>query len=409
MIIVIILISVSILVLLWYSNTAKSNVRNIDAKFSIKDPAVKVELVAEGLDYPTSMTFLGPSDFLVMENQKGTVQRIVNGDMLSEPILTVNVTDEVERCMCGIATKNISDSVTFVFTYFTEAERGKLPGERLYRYQLINNSLLTPKLLVDIPATPKHTERHAGGAILINGDILYLTTGNDDGLRGTLAQNQINGKPVDGTSGILRMTLDGKPVYSNGILGNSSLLNLYYAYGIRNSYGLDMDPMTGNLWDTENGPDYGDEINLVEPGFNSGSDKIHGFSHAGYSLDNLVDFGGKGKYSDPEFEWGNSLGPTAIKFFNSDKLGGQYENDLFVADVIYGRIYHFDLNSARTELILKGHLEDKKSDTDKEAELQDLIFGKIDGGVTDLEINPYDGYLYVVAYGQGKIFKIVHS
>lgn len=115
------------------------------------------------------------------------------------------------------------------------------------------------------------------------------------------------------------------------------------------------------------------------------------------------------KYSDPEFEWGNSLGPTAIKFFNSDKLGGQYENDLFVADVIYGRIYHFDLNSARTELILKGHLEDKKSDTDKEAELQDLIFGKIDGGVTDLEINPYDGYLYVVAYGQGKIFKIVHS
>jgi glucose/arabinose dehydrogenase len=42
-------------------------------------------------------------------------------------------------------------------------------------------------------------------------------------------------------------------------------LNMYYAYGIRNSFGLDFDPLTGNLWDTENGPEYGDEINLVEP------------------------------------------------------------------------------------------------------------------------------------------------
>ena len=56
-----------------------------------------------------------------------------------------------------------------------------------------------------------------------------------------------------------------------GILGNTYPLNLYYAYGIRNSFGMDFDPVTGKLWDTENGPDYGDEINLVEPGFNSGT------------------------------------------------------------------------------------------------------------------------------------------
>ena len=53
-------------------------------------------------------------------------------------------------------------------------------------------------------------------------------------------------------------------------------LNRYFAYGIKNSFGIDFDPLTGNLWDTENGPDYGDEINLVEPGFNSGWKKIHG-------------------------------------------------------------------------------------------------------------------------------------
>ena len=73
----------------------------------------------------------------------------------------------------------------------------------------------------------------------------------------------------DGRSGILRITQDGKAV-GDGILGLIDPLNIYYAYGIRNSFGIDFDPVTGNLWDTENGPEYGDEINLVKPGFNSG-------------------------------------------------------------------------------------------------------------------------------------------
>ena len=60
------------------------------------------------------------------------------------------------------------------------------------------------------------------------------------------------------------------------IIGDEDPLNKYYAYGIRNSFGIDFDPVTGKLWDTENGPGYGDEINLVEPGFNSGWSKVQG-------------------------------------------------------------------------------------------------------------------------------------
>ena len=78
-------------------------------------------------------------------------------------------------------------------------------------------------------------------------------------------------------SGILRLTQDGK-IVDKGILSDSMPLRLYYAYGIRNSFGLNFDPITGFLWDTENGPQDGDEINLVEPGFNSGWNKIYGFS-----------------------------------------------------------------------------------------------------------------------------------
>ena len=57
---------------------------------------------------------------------------------------------------------------------------------------------------------------------------------------------------------------------SSGILGDETPLNLYYAYGVRNSFGINFDPITGNLWHTENGPGEGDEINFVESGFNSG-------------------------------------------------------------------------------------------------------------------------------------------
>jgi glucose/arabinose dehydrogenase len=56
-----------------------------------KDPNLKLELLAQGLKSPTSMAFLGPNDILVVEKETGTVQRIVNGKMLPQPLLQVPV------------------------------------------------------------------------------------------------------------------------------------------------------------------------------------------------------------------------------------------------------------------------------------------------------------------------------
>jgi aldose sugar dehydrogenase len=406
----------------------------------INDPLLKVEEVVRGLDLPTTMAFLGPDDILVLEKDKGTVQRIVNGIMLPEPLLDVNVATSIERCMCGIAvSKSNNIGSTYVFLYFTEAEvldseditLGKDPlGNRVYRYELVNNKLINPVLLLDLPAIPG--PRHNGGAIIIGPDNnLYIPIGDVDGTgKGdaseTKAQNYGDGIEPDGRSGILRITQDGKPVggvgggdgaAAAGILGDSSSfpLNLYYAYGIRNSFGFDFDPVSGNIWDTENGPGdgpgEGDEINLVEPGFNSGWQEVHGMSSiaGNFNPSDLVSFEGKGKYSDPEFAWIETVGPTALKFFNSDKLGMQYVNDMFVGDVHFGNIYHFDLTEARTELVLGGLLADKVADSDSELEEAadggGIIFAKDFGGITDLEVGP-DGYLYVVSIGQGAIYRI---
>ncbi|MFZ0696091.1 MAG: PQQ-dependent sugar dehydrogenase [Nitrososphaeraceae archaeon] len=401
---------------------------------NIRDSNLMVENVAEGLEFPTSIAFLGPNDILVLEKEKGTVQRIINGKMLPQPLLDVNVATSQERCMCGIAILKQIPGHTYVFLYYTEADladaedvsEGKDPvGNRLYRYELVNDKLVNPKLILDLPATPG--PRHNGGAIVIGPDNnLYIPIGDVDGSHKegefeTETQNYPDGAEPDGRGGILRVTLDGEPVSNSGIIGDETPLNLYYAYGVRNSFGINFDPITGNLWDTENGPGESDEINLVEPGFNSGWVQVQGMASSSnnnniesedennrdFASGNLVDFDEKGKYSDPEFVWSITLGPTAIIFLHSEKLGELYQNDIFVGSIVTGNIYHFELNQDRTQFVLTGELEDKIAETRETGE-QDIVFGEGFAGISDLEVGP-DGYLYVVSLGQGKIFRIVPS
>jgi glucose/arabinose dehydrogenase len=223
----------------------------------------------------------------------------------------------------------------------------------------------------------------------------------------TKAQNVKDGPAPDGRGGILRITFDGDVIDGKGILGDESPLNKYYAYGLRNSFGIGFDPLTGNLWDTENGQSTHDEINLVKPSFNSGWKVIQGPSSfkKDFDTNELEDFGGKGEYRDPEFGWFDAIAPTSVLFFNSDKLGDEYDNDLFVGSVKNGTLYHFDLNEDRTHLDLDGPLADKIADTS--AELQDVIFANKLGIITDLEVGP-DGNMYVLAdyKRDGTIFRI---
>jgi len=382
------------------------------------DSRLKVEQVAQGLALPTTMAFLGPDDFLVLEKDKGTVVRVNNGIISGQPLLDVNVANSVERGMCGIAVSK-NGSTTYVFLYFTEINgndgddrKGKLPeGNRLYRYELVDDKLVNPILLLDLPAVPG--PRHNGGAIEIGPDQnIYVPVGDIDGsfiagFAATKTQNFDDGLAADGRSGILRITQDGEPV-GEGILGHSMPLRLYYAYGIRNSFGLDFDPITGLLWDTENGPHEGDEINLVHPGFNSGWQQIYGFSSLLIKFDGneLVTFGGKGKYEEPKVVWAKSTGLTSIIFLDSDKLGAEYKNDIFVGDVHNGRIYHFKLNNERNDLLLPESLAGKFIQNPVNLGAEDIVFGDGFNGVTDLTIGP-DGYLYVVSIGQGKVYRIL--
>jgi aldose sugar dehydrogenase len=373
---------------------------------TLRDSSFKLEKIVEGLSHPTGISFLKPNDFLVIEEDTGMVKRVTDGEV-SETILTLNVSTDDSRGLIGIDS-TIAKGKTLVFLYFTESSSGKEDeplGNRLYRYELVNDQLINPKLLLDLPAGPGSKDN--GGPVLIGPENnVYSVIGHvaGDGDRGheTKAQNFERSSDPDGTSGIHRVTPDGK-IVNSGVLGPTPPLVRYYAYGIRNSFGMDFDPLSGKLWISENGVYSNDEINLVEPGFNGGWKDITGFAPANFTFNDLVTFNGKGNYSDPEFVWNNTVSPTALIFFNSSNFGLEYENDMFVGDYAFGRIYHFDLNSERNGLALTGLLADKKADSDRE--LQNVIFAEGFGVPTDLEIGP-DGNLYISSLRDGAIYRI---
>jgi glucose/arabinose dehydrogenase len=384
------------------------------------DPNLRVELVTDQIEFPTKMAFLGNNDLLILEKNKGLVKRVVDGVIQNDSLLDVPVANGVERGMLGIAVKNTNSSIVHVFLYFTESVKDgddiserKVPlGNRLYRYDLVNDKLVNPKLLLDLPSTPGSA--HNGGKILLDGKgNVYLTIGelNRSNAKNsnstiTTVQNNQGALPPDGRAGILRITEDGKPV-GTGIIGNSHPLDKYFAYGIRNSFGMGFDPLTGILWDTENGPEYGDEINMVEPGFNSGWNKVQGIwtpienspGNITSDFSNLVSFNNTGKYREPELSWYQpSPGLTSLVFLNSSKLGSNYTNDMLVSDFHNGNIYNFKLSPERTSLVLSPPIADKVVNTKNET--QSAIFAKGFGGITDMGIGP-DGYLYVLSLYQG--------
>jgi glucose/arabinose dehydrogenase/plastocyanin len=393
---------------------------------TINDEGLTVEKVVSGLTFPTSMTFVGESDILVTEKNTGQVVRVLDGQIQDSPLIDLSVATKIERGLLGIAASKHPDGKTFVFLSYTESGneqdgsdvKGNVDplGNRLYRYDYVNGQLVNPVLLLDLTAIPNNINRtdHNGGKLLIGPDNnVYMIIGEVGGHR-TQAQNVENGPAPNGLGGVLRITQDGQVVDGEPIFGNELPLSIYYAMGIRNSFGMDFDPLTGNLWDTENGPTSGDEINLVFPGFNSGWSLIQGFSDDdllgnGASPSDLVIFG-SGKYAEPKFAWHIPIGPTALKFLNSDKLGKEYENNLFVGDINNGNLYRFTLNQARDDIVINNTyagdttpLIDKR--VDNTVESIPIIFGQGFGGITDIQIGP-DGYMYVLSF-TGDLYKIL--
>lgn len=392
------------------------------------DNDLRIELFTDGLAKPTSMTFVDNDTILVLEKDTGTVRVINNGTLEKDPVLSVIVDPKAERGLLGIdiLKRNIGQTKIddYVFIYFTE-DMNKNTGEesvrnRIYRYNWNGTNLFNPVLLLDLPGEPG--PYHNGGKIKIGPDQqLYVVIG-DLTSPSTILQNHVIDRDAtpNNTSVILRINpVDGRPSSSNPFqnqaqnnLVHPSNLDYYYAYGIRNSFGISFDPITGNLWDTENGEGKFDEINLVKPGFNSGWYKIMGpvSRNKNFSENDLVMLNNS-YYSDPKFSWFKPIGVTDLEFYKSTILGAKFSNNIFIGDINAGDLYFFKMDDNRSGVridpLTLGHTDLSDSVADIQDDLSPVLFARgFSGRITDVETGP-DGYLYILTYSDGRMYRIV--
>ena len=404
------------------------------------DPNLTVTAVLPlfSLAQPTSMEFVGPDDFLVLEKDTGIVRRVQNGVLSPTIALDAAVNAETERGMLGIAVN--TESPKKVFLFYTEAEGGDggAPlGNRVYRYTWNSGSglLESPQLILDLPVTPG--TNHDGGVLVMgrpsdgasagDGAFLYVVIG-DINRSGKLQNFGFVAEDPDDTSVILRVEQDGTPAAGNPFTPYCSAATTlacdedpdcgangpcvlevarYYAYGIRNSFGMARDPVTGSLWMTENGAQDYDEVNRVAPGFNSGWKRLMGpDARDPDGTEFLWNAPGAGlTYSDPEFSWLTTIAPTGIVFPIGSSLGAHYDDVALVGDANFFQIYALPLNAERTAFDLTGFTGVADLVADSSAERDQFSIGSGFSSITDLVLGP-DRHLYVVSIGWGTVFRI---
>ena len=440
---------------------------NVDFKTRpiVLDTDFKIEEFVSGLFVPVNMEFV-ENDLLVLEKNSGTVRHIKDNVLLDNPVLDVEVSNYGEHGLLGITSVENN-----VFLFFTEAyhDGGRALENRVYQYSWNGNNLVNPVLLKTIPGFER--EYVGGEMVSDLSGNVYAVTGEnykigllqntpesesyrhfssiastEEKNRRTISHSfdhllscakvsfqQYTTNPFGWQSE--QPDLSKNPPETNlfNIMGNlnscfrqfyyenfsnghwedtSTIIQIepkgdYAAIGIRNSFGLAVDPKTGFLWDTENGPDVFDEINLIENKFNSGWAKIQGPSN-GTPLPKISEYS-EYIYSEPEFSWEIPIGVTAIEFPNSNDFI-KYDDYLFVADTNRGIIYKFKLDETRTQFVFESpHLQDlvlnMLPDSSGNEPMDEIIFAKNLGLISDMKFGP-DGALYVISLMEGKIYKI---
>ncbi|TVP39398.1 PQQ-dependent sugar dehydrogenase [Candidatus Nitrosocosmicus arcticus] len=372
---------------------------------TINDPNLSLQQVYNGFTSPTGMAFLDDSgnNSIVIE-KKGNVRLISDGVLQETPLKQFEVNFESERGLLGVEVMKENNS-TLVFFYVTENGADQTVTDpdvslrnRVYSFDWDGTNLINQKLILDLPAIPG--PNHNGGKITLGKDNnLYVIIGDLN--HRTKLQNFENGGDPDYTGSIYRIDphSGSAPVDNPFIESDVPNIDKTFAYGIRNSFGLTIDPITGAVWDTENGPSFSDEINLVEPGFNSGWRSIMGPAPSTNEIEDLVFLSPNSNYSEPEISWLEPIALTDIEFINSTNLGPDYTNNILAGDHNNGNLYFFKLNDKRDGLEIQDAV------IDSEEELNNYIIGAEFGSITDIQTGP-DGDIYIVSFENGSIYKI---
>lgn len=432
---------------------------------SLTDPALTVRTI-EGLDSPTQMAFLGPDDLLVTEKATGKVVRVQNGTVTGDVVqLKANFADE--RGVLGIAMHPDFTQNNYVYIYWTWTGEGEEPdglfgepsddieavpdlGNRVDRFTWDGERLSFDQNIIALPSRitdltmDRRRGNHNAGVIKFGPDgKLYIVNGdqNDRGPLQNVADGELRGADAEnGTLAgvVLRLNDDGTTPTDNPFAGQAERpeWEKIWVYGVRNSFGFDWDPRSGNFWLQANGQASYDQIGMYEGGDNVGWVQLMGpperfdeykaleidterlldspefppdrlAASAEEAQSRLVLLPGA-TYRAPLFSWKYAVAPTALEFIEGDALGADYAGAFLVGDVNTGTLYLFRVAEDGASLVLEDGLADgvnDNTDDDPIGELADSVFGEGFLVATDIKSGP-DGSIWISSIAGGAIYQI---
>jgi glucose/arabinose dehydrogenase/cytochrome c5 len=334
-------------------NVTPENTPPIDGDFSTP---YRVEVLARGLHVPWSIAVLSDRRVLFTE-RTGAVRVLHHDELLTAPALTIQVAQGNKMGMLGLAADPHFQANHFVYLAYDYALEPFDPSAPQYRLRVVRyrekqDRLVEPKTLIeDLPAWSNHT----GCRLRFAPDgTLYLSTGDANEPAKAQQLDTFNGK-------ILRIRVDGNAAAGNPFSSTVGAHAEIWSFGHRNPQGLDFQPGTGRLIETEHGPLGGDEVNWIERGKNYGWPVIdHRRSHEGMMT--------------PLLEFSPSIAPGSARFYRGMAFPELHGNLLIAC--------------LRGEGILR--VEFEGTEPQKVSWLLHRTFGRI----RDIAETP-EGYLYV--------------
>jgi len=435
------------------------------------DTSLGVEVAASGLTEPTALAFIGAGDFFVTEKSTGQVHHVIDGQV-SEPVVDLAVNFFDERGLLGIALHPDFASNGFVYLYWTESAKGEsgdgmfgadtddaktLPdlGNRVDRFIWDGTKLSWDRNLVKLRSNTLDTDtsgrirgNHDAGPIVFGQDGKLFIIIGDQNQRSQLQNLPDLAAPDDKnlTGVVLRLNDDGSipednPFFTVGAaLGGEAGENvqMIWTYGVRNSFGLAIHPVTGDLWETENGDDSWDEVNIFPAGSNSGwiqligpperfaefkqieMDSEDGMDNKDFPPDKLAADANEAQqrmlvlegsaYVPPVFAWKHPVAVTSIGFVTDETLGASSSNTAWLGTVLTDSLYRYPLAADGSGFDFAGDtgLGDRVDDNTEKGDVGEsakYVVGTGFGVVTGIVHAP-DGLLYVSSISAGAVYRI---
>ena len=421
------------------------------------DDSLRVEVAARGLIEPTAVAFLAADDFFVTEKSTGEVHRVTAGEV-GEPVVDLAVNFFDERGLLGIALHPEFAENGYVYLYWTASGEGNgdegllgtdtdeeftLPdlGNRVDRFAWDGEALTWDMNIVELRSNTLDTDtsgrirgNHDAGPIVFGQDGTLFIVNGDQNLRGQY-QNITDGPAPDDLNfagAVLRLNDDGSipednPFYDVGaeIGEGGENIQMTWAYGVRNSFGLAIHPDTGDLWETENGDDSWDEINIFRSErFDEYRqielDSEDGIDNPEYPPESLAGTADEARsqmfelegstFVEPVFSWRYPPAVTSIAFVTDEALGGSFANTAWLGTVLTDSLLRYPLldDGSGFDFGDDQGLADRVDDNEQKGDLGEsaaYVVGSGFGIVTHIMRSP-DDLLYVASISNGEVYRI---